>query len=845
MHMLHSYLASNLEKKISASQVVVWYDPREEFVSFIRELASDGGSNTQKVRLNSRDVWLIPYTGSFIQMKFAAEPYVGKDEPEPMLLYLPGVSRDKEGSLLMELEAAGTCFQPSLKQIARNVLRKQYTDGEIDEVLTDRVTYDDVVAYLQSGGESGRASKLKAVFPECKSSEMILANWLASDAWDTTLEDKEALPELVKLIAARCDYSPALEEGLAQVRQKTLRFVLVNEFRSDYQGENLSSLDMISSPQSQEALDRIRTLCSILRRKFPSEYMRMADQVDEEFGLAQTSIDPSLLGRIDTFRFEEKRLLGFCDQLAAEGRYQEAKEIVDARWKSFWVEQSLARHAQWEVCRLVAELGICIQKVQSTLPGRGKPPDKWVLAYTQNQGYVVDTLARRLENWVAGMEHEPEVLKGLHAVRQGYESLVHSMTQGFMDSLQQAGWQMQQTMHQTEVFSRCVHPHQGKTAYVLVDALRYEMGVELAERLSEALDLHLTPVMAALPTITPVGMAALLPEASTGFSVVERSNNVAAQVNNTQVATVNDRINMVKFNTPSMVDLVLSKLLRSSEKKLGQDIQDADLVLVRSQEIDALGEGDNEWLISQMMGNVIGNLARAVRKLAGCGVERFVIGSDHGFLLGKRKDEDMRLDHPGGGCVECHRRCWIGRGGTAASGTVRVQGAELGYSTDLDCIFPYGTGVFRTQGGLGFHHGGVSLQETIVPVLSFRLAPKESGSKKKVKVRMTRCPEKITNRTFGIGVMANKDLLDLIEEQSVSLRLALISQGQHVGHVGMAMDADFDRTTGLVTLKPGVEASVGMMLTKDDCKEVKVIIQDPETDQVWVQSSSLPVQLGL
>jgi hypothetical protein len=127
-----------------------------------------------------------------------------------------------------------------------------------------------------------------------------------------------------------------------------------------------------------------------------------------------------------------------------------------------------------------------------------------------------------------------------------------------------------------------------------VDALRYEMGVELAERLSEALDLHLTPAMAALPTITPVGMAALLPEASSGFSVIERSNKVAALVNNAQVATVNDRINMVKFNTPSMVDLVLSKLLRNSEKKLGQDIQDADLVLVRSQEIDTLGEGDNE-----------------------------------------------------------------------------------------------------------------------------------------------------------------------------------------------------------------------------------------------------------
>ena len=57
------------------------------------------------------------------------------DRPEPLLIYMPGVERDRKGSVLMELELAGDCYEPQLKRLARNVLRKRYTDGVIDEML--------------------------------------------------------------------------------------------------------------------------------------------------------------------------------------------------------------------------------------------------------------------------------------------------------------------------------------------------------------------------------------------------------------------------------------------------------------------------------------------------------------------------------------------------------------------------------------------------------------------------------------------------------------------------------------------------------------------------------------
>ena len=49
----------------------------------------------------------------------------------------------------------------------------------------------------------------------------------------------------------------------------------------------------------------------------------------------------------------------------------------------------------------------------------------------------------------------------------------------------------------------------GKTAYVWVDALRFEMARELAQTLEAEFDVELQAALATVPTITAVGMAAL------------------------------------------------------------------------------------------------------------------------------------------------------------------------------------------------------------------------------------------------------------------------------------------------------------------------------------------------
>ena len=62
------------------------------------------------------------------------------------------------------------------------------------------------------------------------------------------------------------------------------------------------------------------------------------------------------------------------------------------------------------------------------------------------------------------------------------------------------------------------------------------------------------------------------------------------------------------------------------------------------------------------------------------------------------------------------------------------------------------------------------------------------------------------------------------------MRWLLIGAGEQVGQAGMACVETFDRTSGVVQVKPPGDLEIGMMLKNDACKAVRVVVQDPATD---------------
>ena len=619
-HPLHDYLCQQLDEQLRKNGIVVFYDPRREFEPFFEDELKDedaGNGALPRVRMKERLTYVARYRGSFFALRHEVEHIAQVDSPEPLILYLPGVERNRKGSILMELEKGGRTYEPQLKRLAANVLRRHFTQGRVDKMLAPtKVSYTDIAAFLQQGGDGLTTSVLHTFFGEAKS-EALIARWLADENTDAGIGEKEAKEELFNLIESRLGLAVPTEDAFATARAKVIRHVLVNEFRSDLDCEAPKSTAMVPSTSTQEHRNRAREVAETLRSNHGSSYVALADRVEGELGLVAADIDASFLGKIDTFRFEERALLAHAGELISSRKYVDALNVVNERSRSFWVDREVNRQAQWEAYRLMAELGEAVKQVRPLLGKNNGSPVRWIQAYASEQGWFrVDSLQRNLETWVSKMDQEPETERPLALVRREHEELLKKMAEGFTEVFLDAGWSVPDILHQTQIYPDVVKTMGGRTAYFLVDAMRFEMGVELAQQLDGAEDLTVRPAIAALPTITPVGMAALMPGASAGFSLVESKDNLAADVAGSLMVTSAQRMKVLKAKVPGAVEMLLGKLLGEAASSLKKSVNRASLVVVRSQEIDSLGENVDELTARAAMEGVIGNVARAIRKLA-------------------------------------------------------------------------------------------------------------------------------------------------------------------------------------------------------------------------------------
>jgi hypothetical protein len=846
MHPLHDYVAKQLASHLTARGVVVWFDPRREFAPFIDELR--GGPRARgaltAVTVGPIAAQLAEFDGSMFELRALAEPLVGGDVPGKLVVYLPGIDSEPTTSVLLELELAGERYQPGLKRLARNVLAQRYTDGVIDE-LTNRpnIGWAELAQAASDTSGAEAPSTLKTIFRKAKNGDELVAAWLATDQHDGAIADKDGAGELVKLVRSRLGLELPDDATLAKLRAITLRYVLGSEFRSDLRGAAPASLDSIPVPKNGK-LDAVRDCAHRLRSEYADAYADLADRVEAELGLASARFVAADLGAIDTFRFEERALLAWCDELIARGQYAEALAVADERSHSHWLERDITRKAMWEACRRMAELGQLATSVRAAVTAMPDSATAWIEAYTAPDGWHrVDQAQRRLESWLA---HLPEdcAEAPLGVVRAAYDETCRLMADGFTRALAMAQWNVPGVLHQTRVYSDTVTAQPRPVAYFLVDAMRYEMGVELVARLPRNVEVALRPAVTALPSITPVGMSALLPGAAASYSVVAQRGKLGGRIDDAFLPDLAARKRHAAARVPDLVDLTLDEVLTWKQSRVTDRVAGKQVVIVRSQEIDHAGEAGFMATARRTMDTVIDNLARAVRRLAAAGVEHAVISADHGHLFfADDRDPSLRIDAPGGDTVELHRRCWIGRGGATPPGCVRVAATALGYDSDLELVFPAGAGVFRAGGDLAFHHGGPSLQELVVPVITVRTKPAAGTARGTASpVTIAKHPTVITAQALSAQLQLGGPNLALFTS-ALTVRPMLMAGDRQVGQVGAALEAQV--VGGCVTLEPGKTLTVMFLLADPTVASVRIVVQDPATDAELCQSAEIPVRLGV
>jgi hypothetical protein len=291
------------------------------------------------------------------------------------------------------------------------------------------------------------------------------------------------------------------------------------------------------------------------------------------------------------------------------------------------------------------------------------------------------------------------------------------------------------------------------TAIIICDGLRYELAEAIKENLGRQTDFeqNLSAVSAALPSITEVGMAAHLP-GELGLSLndddlVVTSGGEAMNGKSDRV----ERLSNAGFEVVDMdevSDISLEQLTESEPVPR----------VVYSGTIDKLGENlDDDEAFSQVASHV-DDVERTVQRLKQAGYTRFVITSDHGFLYTDRLSDDLKVESPDLAPIVKRRFA------AADSDTPLVDTDEfieidpdalsdLGIDApDLKLLFPRSVACFKAQGGnMRYFHGGISLQELLVPCLTVTTEGIEESASITYDVSI---PDPITNSIVPVEIEA-------------------------------------------------------------------------------------------
>ncbi len=692
--------------------------------------------------------------------------------------------------------------------------------------------------------------------------EDVALAFAASDEHDATIESKQALHEVAHLIASDLGIQLDLAGSIAAARQVLRRSLLLSDFVATVRdsGGTVSGLEAAGLPTSDHQSATAAKVCQTWRHRsdYREAYVVAARAVDSEVDIRSLEVEPRWLVGTETFPSVEERLLHHAEESLLEGAPENARELAEQRKRSFWSAEEPTNQLRWSLIETAALVHLSAARIRADLKRLPKAPAAFVKVYAEGSEpwCLLDTYHRHLERQFTifdlEISGEHDLLEQvIQRARQQYMETVALCAEAFTAALDAADFVVDEVLHQETIFPNLVAPlvkagkeSKRKPAYVWVDAMRFEMGRELVDGLGDDFEVKLLPGMAQLPTITEVGMSALLPGADKGAELVEvGAGKVGLKIGG---VVLKDRAGRVKYLREyldgKVVDLKLNDLIKPS-KKLRDEISAADFVLVTSQEIDRRGESaEDEDEARRYMDEVLDKLRKGVRRLASLGVTDVVITADHGHLHGEAIESGRKIDPPGGDTADLHRRIWIGRGGSSADGYLRIPASRVGLGGDLELALPHSLACFKAGGSESFFHGAASLQELIIPiaVVKVKRAAAPAGQ---VTVALTMERPRITTRFFS--VTATYSLTGFFGPEEKRVKAVVRANKKDIGSAVAAAYGFEDGTQEIVLRKDKPNAITLMLPSEADLKAVSVHILDAVTQVELKRLDDIEVALGI
>ncbi|MBC3881555.1 BREX-1 system phosphatase PglZ type A [Undibacterium sp. LX40W] len=286
-------------------------------------------------------------------------------------------------------------------------------------------------------------------------------------------------------------------------------------------------------------------------------------------------------------------------------------------------------------------------------------------------------------------------------------------------------WDATPVVSQAQFFSCFVRPYlerKNKVCVLISDAFRYEIGEELQGmiRREDKFDAELVPALSSLPSYTQLGMAALLPNQN--LELVDDGSGHALVDGQSSVGSAN-RSKILAAAVPASTVVLAKDVMSMGREESRALIRDHDVVYVYHNLIDKTGDTrDTEERVFAASEETLDELLRVVKKLTNANANNLIITADHGFIYQNRAlaESDFLSTEPEGRQIQyIDRRFVLGNGLRPQPSFKTFSSSQLSLVGNLEIQFPKSINRLRLKGsGSRFVHGGATLQEVVIPVIS-------------------------------------------------------------------------------------------------------------------------------
>lgn len=263
---------------------------------------------------------------------------------------------------------------------------------------------------------------------------------------------------------------------------------------------------------------------------------------------------------------------------------------------------------------------------------------------------------------------------------------------------------------------------------IISDALRYEVAAELNDHLLKVTNgtTELRAVQSIFPSITKFGMAALLPH-----NEIQLNDKMEVLIDGQPTRSTAERNRVLQAFEPRSLAIQATDLLQMKQNERRQLIKDIDIVYIYHNTIDAIGDKPpTEHRVFEACEDTIREIHSIVSAIIGMNGTDIYITADHGFLYTYNPlHETSKLSSSSfhGEVYESGRRYAITAPDCEADYLLPVAMDRVVKGQTVKGFAPRETiRLSQRGGGENYVHGGISLQEMVVPIIVFKYKTSKS-----------------------------------------------------------------------------------------------------------------------